>query len=96
MRIVKNQVIKYAVMGITFSQIPLARAEMLRAPGRKHVWNPVYDEAIASAQQNGYVQNQAIAQNYQFMRRKAGRNCKGMVGDAYRLYSEWGTYKGST
>ena len=39
----------------------LVRAEMLRVLGRKREAETLYDEAIASAQQNGYVQNQAIA-----------------------------------
>lgn len=71
----------------------LARAEMLRVLGRKHEAEPLYDEAIASAQQNGYVQNQAIACELAakfYAAEGRQRIAKAYMGDAYRLYSEWG------
>ncbi|HZX47538.1 MAG TPA: AAA family ATPase [Clostridia bacterium] len=71
----------------------LVRAEMLRVLGRKREAEPLYDKAIASAQQNGYVQNQAIAcelaaKFYASERRQ--RIARAYMGDAYRLYREWG------
>ncbi|HOO11668.1 MAG TPA: AAA family ATPase, partial [Bacillota bacterium] len=71
----------------------LVRAEMLRVLGRKREAGPLYDEAIASAQQNGYVQNQAIAcelaaKFYASERRQ--RIARAYMGDAYRLYRKWG------
>lgn len=71
----------------------LVRAEMLRVLGRKREAEPLYDEAIASAQQNGYVQNQAIACELAakfYAAEGRQRIARAYMGDAYRLYRKWG------
>jgi histidine kinase len=71
----------------------LIRAEMFRILGKKHEVGPLYDEAIASARQNGYVQNQAIACELAakfYAAEGRQRIARAYMGDAYRLYRKWG------
>ncbi|NSW91777.1 MAG: AAA family ATPase [Firmicutes bacterium] len=71
----------------------LVEAEISRIFGRKQkAWN-LYDKAIRSAHENGYIQNKAIACELAarfYSAEGRDRIAKAYMSDAFRLYCEWG------
>lgn len=71
----------------------LIQAEMSRLSGHVLEAMELYDQAIASAEENGFIQNQAIANELAakfYLRHGRKRIAQTYMTEAYHAYSHWG------
>jgi len=71
----------------------LVEAERARLAGRREQAEKLYDDAIASAREGGFLQNEALAcelAGKYYAQGGRGRIARVYLTDAYRLYTAWG------